>query len=259
MARDDPIALTPAGHGAAPAAALAVGAGPPILWQDTGVQNRKTPDPDGLPKTILQVNAAKAGNALAREELFARYLPRVQQIVALRLNKPLRECWQDIQDLAQESLLEAFLHLDKFEQTSEGSFRNWIATIVVNNVRDASRRGSAKKRGAGKVKPLGEAGSDREDSTINIPAPDAAPSVVLYTSELEEARERAMLQLNQRHREAVILRHLCEMSYDEVAQVMKLNSVPAARALCHRATENLRDLMARFRPEGQPLPETTSV
>ncbi len=220
--------------------------------------DRKTPDP-GPPKTILQVNAAKAGNVHAREELFARYLPRVQQIVALRLNRPLRECFHDIEDLAQESLLEAFLHLDKFEQTSEGSFRNWIATIVVNNVRDASRRNSAKKRGSGKIKPLGEAGSDREESTINIPSPDAAPSVILYANELEEARERAMLLLNQRHREAVILRHLCEMSYEEVAQVMKLNSVPAARALCHRATENLRDLMERFRPEGMRLPETTSV
>lgn len=228
-------------------------------WHNCDVPDRKTPDPNGPPKTVLQVSAAQAGNVHAREELFARYLPRVQQIVALRLNRPLRECWQDIQDLAQESLLEAFLHLDKFEQTTEGSFRNWIATIVVNNVRDASRRGSAKKRGSGKVKPLGEAGSDREDSTINIPAPDAAPSVMLYTNEIEEARERAMLQLNQRHREAVILRHLCEMSYEEVADVMKLNSVAAARALCHRATENLRDLMQRFRPDGKALPETSSA
>lgn len=208
--------------------------------------------------TILQVQAAKLGNAAAREELFARYLPRVQQIVALRLNKPLKDCWHDIQDLAQESLLEAFLHLDKFEQTSEGSFRNWIATIVVNNVRDASRRGTAKKRGSGKVKPLGEGGSDGQESTINIPAHDAPPSVMLYANELEEARERAMLQLNQRHREAIILRHLCEMEYEEVAKVMKLNSVAAARALCHRATENLRDLMQKFRPEGSTLPDSTA-
>lgn len=214
--------------------------------------------PDDLPKTILQVQAVKAGSAKDLEDLFARYLPRVQQIVALRLNRPLKECWHDIQDLAQESLLEAFLHLDKFEHSSEASFRNWIATIVVNNVRDNSRRTSALKRGAGRVKPLGEAGMEGR-STLDVPSPDPRPSVMLYANELEAARERAMLHLNERHREAVILRHLCEMSYEEVAERLKLNSVAAARALCHRATENLRDLMERFRPEGSKTPETTSA
>jgi RNA polymerase sigma-70 factor (ECF subfamily) len=210
------------------------------------VSDAADPDLRKIEETLFQVRAARGGNAQALNSLFARYLPRVQQIVALRLNRPLRECWQEIQDLAQESMLEAFLHLDRFEQGSEGSFRNWIATIVVNNVRDASRRSAAQKRGAGKVKPMADA---VEDSSEGMFVQDSRPSAVLYASELEEARERALLELTERHREAVILRHLCEMSYEEMADTMRLKSVAAARALSHRATDNLRELMRKYRPD----------
>jgi RNA polymerase sigma-70 factor (ECF subfamily) len=204
------------------------------------------PDPDtGLSLTRVQLRAARAGDRGALDELLARYLPWVRQTVALRLGQPLRAC-ADLDDLVQESLLDAFRGLDRFEDRSEGSFRNWLASIVLNNVRDASRRA---RGGAGRprVQPL----ADSSTSTFAGPTPaarDAAPSELARANELEDRIEQAMLRLSATHREVLILRDRCDLGYAEIAEQLQFKNADTARALYSRALAHLQSRLADDAP-----------
>jgi DNA-directed RNA polymerase specialized sigma24 family protein len=97
------------------------------------------------------VSAAQEGDRRALEELFARYLPRVRQIVALRMGRRQRQILE-VDDVAQEALLSVFRGLERFEHRSQGSFRNWLARCVESQVAGAARKAGARKRGGGKVR-----------------------------------------------------------------------------------------------------------
>ncbi len=82
----------------------------------------------------------------------------------------------------QESLLDAFRAIDQFRHRSEGSFRNWLARIVENNVRDHARRGGALKRGGGKVRVFRDL-YESSSAGPELPGRDASPSQVARTHE----------------------------------------------------------------------------
>ena len=79
--------------------------------------------------TLELVGAAQKGDRSALEALFERYLPRVRQIVAVRMGRRLNQV-VEFDDIAQDVLLKVFQGLDRFEQKSEGSFRNWLANCA---------------------------------------------------------------------------------------------------------------------------------
>lgn len=188
-------------------------------------------------ETVTLVRRTQAGDREAERTLFERYLPRVRQIVALRIGKPMRELSED-EDIVQDSLLDAFRKLQDLEHVSEGSFHNWVVCLVENNIRDHWRRGRAEKRGAGRVKPF----ADYETSVLAQSIPtgrDPSPSAVARGREMEEGLERALLSLSERHRRVIDLRRLCEMSYAEIAQAMGLGSESSARSLYSRAITEL--------------------
>ena len=52
-----------------------------------------------------------------------------------------------------------------------------------------------------------------------------------------------MLQLDERYREIIILRHYCELSAAEIAERMGFESTGAVRLVCHRALARLRQVV----------------
>lgn len=179
--------------------------------------------------TGTMVRRAQAGDRTAMEDLFARYLPRVRRIVASRLGRPVAEL-HEVDDLVQESMLDAVRALDRLELKSEGAFCHWLATIVGNNVRDAARR----RRTGGAAAPLHES---------IFAGDETSPSQVAQRRESEAAIERAMLQLGERYREVINLRSFCGMSYREIAEHMRLPSENTANVLFLRARKRLEQLL----------------
>lgn len=201
---------------------------------------------DGLSLTRIQVHAARGGDRDAMNELLLRYLPWVRQTVALRLGKPVRAC-SDLDDLVQESLLDAFVALDRFEDRTEGSFRHWLAAIVLNNVRDAARRAGSRKPGV-RAQPLTETYHTASPGVLPE-ARDPRPSMIARANELEERIESAMLALSETHRETLILRDRCDMDYGEIAARLGFKNADTARALYSRALAHLQERLAADRAE----------
>lgn len=189
------------------------------------------------PTTLLLLRAARRGDRDALEALFRRYLPRVRRIVALRMGQRLLR-FHAVEDVVQQALLRVFRSLERFEERSEGSFRNWIARCVENEVVDLSRRGKAQKRDEGRLLLVGgdpyllsSTIIDRRRPPVENPGERA---------ELESRVEEALLALPLHHREIIILRHLCEMSHREIAAELGFEREVNSRLALSRAMKRLR-------------------
>jgi RNA polymerase sigma-70 factor (ECF subfamily) len=198
-------------------------------------------------KTLHLVRSAQQGSPQALEALFKRYLPRVRQIVALRLGYRQASC-ATIDDLVQEALLRVFQNLEQFAAQSEASFRHWIATCVANSVRNTLRDARAEKRGGQRVRVFAELFPESLASSI-FPGKGPTASAILQGAETLEKIEAALLSLEECDRELIILRRLCEMSYREVADKLGLSEV-AARQAFHRAMARLEQASGLDRAAG---------
>ncbi|MBN1419504.1 MAG: sigma-70 family RNA polymerase sigma factor [Planctomycetes bacterium] len=193
--------------------------------------------------TIGLLRRARSGERGALEDLFARYLPKVRRIVALRLGHPLRD-FALYEDIVQESLLRTFEKLETFEEMSEGTFQNWVASCVMTAINLHFKRHGARKRGGGKVRPLGGLASEGLSASI-FKAKGAGPSTIASDRELEERIEAALLELKSHHREVIILRHLCDMTSGEIAEAMGFGNPATVRKVLSRAMDELRAKLPR--------------
>jgi RNA polymerase sigma-70 factor (ECF subfamily) len=195
--------------------------------------------PESPVETTLLVRAAQAGDAAALESLFARYLPRVRQIVALRMGWRLRQM-VDVDDVVQEVLLDAFQGLDKFTPRSEGSFRHWLARCVEREIIDSARTQTRKKRGGGAVRRFSDYDSTLLGSSI-FGADPTSPSAGVRVDELGQRLEEALLQLPAYQRDLIVLRALCGMSYAEVAAELGISREETVRVAYSRALRQLEE------------------
>ena len=202
------------------------------------------PDPGNhdLDQTLRLVRSAQAGDASALEALFARYVPVVRQIVALRMGWRLRQML-DVEDLVQNALVRILQSLEKFEPRSEGSFRNWLARCVEREIVDTHRAETRAKRGGGAVARFGDCDASVLHSSI-FGADGSTPSAHARAGELAERLEEALLEMPAHERELIVLRALCDMSYEEIAAQLGTANEASVRVACSRA---LRKLHARVK------------
>lgn len=78
--------------------------------------------------TELQiVKLFRRGHASAMERLYAAYADTLAGICARYVADD-----DDLKDVLQESLIKIFTHIDSFEYRGKGSFKAWMARIVIN-------------------------------------------------------------------------------------------------------------------------------
>src|SRR6476660_1739651 len=94
----------------------------------------------GEPKTPAEsaldlLERARAGDESALNALMARHLPRLRRWASGRLPRWVRDI-ADTQDLVQETLLQTFKGIDRFEARGEGAFQAYLRQGVLNRIRD---------------------------------------------------------------------------------------------------------------------------
>jgi len=173
------------------------------------------------------VAAAKNGNELSFEGLAKRYQRRVFAL-ACRYTR-VRE---DAEDIVQETLRKAFVHLQKFEGKS--SFSTWLTRIAINEALMSLRR----RRALHEV-PADDSSGDN-GITPALELADASPDPEATYLQKEKARivSAAIRHLRPGMRRAVELRELSELSTQETARRMGL-SVAAIKARVFHARKEL--------------------
>jgi RNA polymerase sigma-70 factor (ECF subfamily) len=174
--------------------------------------------------SVLLLARARAGDRTALDRLMARYLPRLRRWASGRLPRWARDV-ADTQDLVQETLLQSFKHIDKFEVRGDGALQAYLRQSVMNRIRDEFRR--AGRRPA--LEPLDSQAADTA----------ASPLEQAIGREAVERYETALERLRPADREAIIARIELGFSHEELAVLLAKPSANAARMAVERALVRL--------------------
>jgi RNA polymerase sigma-70 factor (ECF subfamily) len=131
------------------------------------------------------------------------------------------------EEITQDVFLKAFRSLSSFR--GEAKFTTWLYRIAVNACRD-ERAHTARRRS--RESPWG--GGEEQ---MSAPAPQG-PDAVLEETEVQRGFQAGLDALDEKHREAFLLRHEEGLSYEEVARVLGI-STANAKVRVHRAREAL--------------------
>ncbi|MBP5672266.1 MAG: sigma-70 family RNA polymerase sigma factor [Lentisphaeria bacterium] len=175
----------------------------------------------------------KSGDELAFDQLVRKHTSRAYGIAYGILGSR-----EDAQEVAQDAFIRIHHALPNFRGDSE--FTTWMYRIVTNLAKNKYRWN--KCRGSKVTSSLNAPidGTDG-DNALFFEAPDErmAPDEALRFSELERRTQEAMAALPEAYREALILRNVKEMSYEDIATMLgcKLGTI---KSRINRAREELR-------------------
>lgn len=152
------------------------------------------------------------GDANAFEEIVREYEKNVYNI-ALRMSGD-RE---DALDISQESFLKAYHSLHSFRGDSK--FSVWLYRIVSNTCLDFLRE---RKRRA--EIPLVREDEDGETEQADIRDESLSPETLFEQKLTREALRRGLASLPEDQRRILLLREIQGFSYDEIGQILSLES-----------------------------------
>lgn len=140
----------------------------------------------------------------------------------------------DAEDVAQQVFLNVWKAAPRWRP--DAKVTTWIMTVAKRLVFNESRR-----RNRSRILSQGSEEGAVNESPDERPGPDAS----LLEGELHEAIARAMAQLNEKERLAVVLRRQDGMQYEEIAVVLG-TSVSSVKSLLFRARSTLREKLAPY-------------
>ncbi len=172
------------------------------------------------------VRHAANGDAAAWESLVTTHQEAVFRLAYLLLGDP-----EEAKDVAQETFLRAWKHLDGFDPTR--SLRPWLLSISANLVRN--RRRSAGRYLAALVRAF------REEPVSERIEQQSARSF--------QARElwKAVQKLDELDRQIVYLRYFLDLPVAETAEVLKVPE-GTVKSRLSRALEKLRKIIRQDFP-----------
>lgn len=177
-----------------------------------------------------------AGDQKAYELLVLKYQRRIERLIGRMVRDT-----DLVQDIAQETFLRAYRALHQFR--GEAQFYTWLYRIAVNTAKKALLE---MKRNP-VITESALQSSDDEDETSrprNEPMTEETPETVLAAREIAAAVNAAMDALPEDLRQAVTLREIEGLSYEEIATAMGC-PIGTVRSRIFRAREAIS---ARVKP-----------
>lgn len=145
----------------------------------------------------------------------------------------------DTLDVTQDVFVEVYRSIDRFR--GDSSVSTWIYRIAVTRALNFLKR---RKKLKGVVRVLDAENGSKQQPDIQIAEPSQNPEEKIQNRELGEQIERAMDALPERQRAAFVLHKLEDLSYKEIAEVLK-TSVSSVESLIHRAKIGLQEHLIR--------------
>jgi len=134
-----------------------------------------------------------------------------------------------VADLVQDSLIRVLQNISRFTPAGPARLSTWILTITTRVVLNDRRRDSSRE-------------SKYEPATYVDPATAAADL------EIGTAIARAMLELPEPQRIALVLREYHDLDYSEIAKVLEVD-VGTVKSRISRARAAVRDTLLRTHPD----------
>jgi RNA polymerase sigma-70 factor (ECF subfamily) len=188
---------------------------------------------------------AEHGDRAARQRLLEIHRPRLNLMVALRLDRRMN-ARVDPSDVVQDALAEANQQLDQYLRERPIPFYPWLRRFAWKRLVDLHRRHVvARRRSVTREESLDPGLPDHSAVALanNLMASDTSPSRRVLRDELCQRVQQGLMQLDERDHEILVLRYLEQLSSAEIAAVLGIG-VGAVKMRHLRALERLRALLA---------------
>jgi RNA polymerase sigma-70 factor (ECF subfamily) len=116
-------------------------------------------------------------------------------------------------DVVQDTFIKVYRYKDNY--SSLAKFSTWIYTIAGNLARTEYQR--KRRRNFFSINSYGD-----EQKTFDIPDEAYRPDIQTDMKIKSEIIQKALLKVRDTYREAVILRDIQELSYEEIAEIMQI-------------------------------------
>ena len=163
------------------------------------------------------VKRAQAGDQLAYEELVRIHQPRLLAVIGGIMRRG-----EDVEDVAQQALLKAYLSLKRFDLRS--AFGTWLYKIALNECWDYFRKK--------KVRPLVYESSlsdeqirqmegfpEERDGTFSRGSIDAE-----RRAEQRDLLDRLLIELDEQDRAMLVMKEVAGITVEEIGDIMALNT-----------------------------------
>ena len=177
---------------------------------------------------LMLVERTVAGDQKAFELLVLKYQRRIERLIGRMVRDT-----DLVEDIAQETFIRAYRALSQFR--GEAQFYTWLYRIAVNTAKKAL--GDLKRDPLVSENAL--RGGDEEDETSAVEnelTTAETPETVLAAKEIAAAVNSAMEALPEELRQAVSLREIEGLSYEEIAEAMSC-PIGTVRSRIFRARE----------------------
>jgi len=184
----------------------------------------------------MLVERTVAGDQKAYELLVLKYQRRIERLIGRMVRDT-----DLVEDIAQETFIRAYRALAQFR--GEAQFYTWLYRIAVNTAKKAL----VDLKRDPLVSETALRGGDEEDETSSVEnelTSAETPETVLAAKEIAAAVNSAMEALPDELRQAVSLREIEGLSYEEIAEVMNC-PIGTVRSRIFRAREAIS---ARIKP-----------
>jgi RNA polymerase sigma-70 factor, ECF subfamily len=147
------------------------------------------------------IHRCRAGDTRAFGELVTKYRSKLFTMAYAMVGNE-NDAW----DLAQEGFLRAWQSIHRFEGRS--SFYTWLHRITMNLAIDLLRRQSR-----------------RNEVELNdaIPSFFSCPGINYERAEIRQRVYAALAQLSPEHRAVIVLKHIEDLQYQEIAEILNLS------------------------------------
>ena len=196
------------------------------------------PDPPAPSDTdLMLVERTVAGDQKAFELLVIKYQRRIERLIG----RMVRDV-DLVEDIAQETFIHAYRALAQFR--GDAQFYTWLYRIAVNTAKKALMD---LKRDPLVSESAMRGGGDDDDETSAVEnelTSSETPETILAAKEIAATVNSAMEALPDELRQAVTLREIEGLSYEEIAEVMNC-PIGTVRSRIFRAREAIS---AKVRP-----------
>ena len=148
-------------------------------------------------------------------------------------------------DVVQETMIKVFRYKDTYRQipknlpdssnSSVAKFSTWVYTIAGNLARTEYRR--QRRRNIFSISDYGE-----DHSAYDLPDESSRPDVITDSGIKDEIIQKALLKVKETYREAVILRDIQGLSYEEISEILGVNE-GTVKSRINRGRAQLQELL----------------
>ena len=177
----------------------------------------------------ILIEKSKNGDLEAFELLVRRYESKVYTVAYRFLGNH-----ADASDLAQETFLRLYQALPRFR--GDSSFMTWLYHITANACRDEIRR----QQRYHVVSLDAETGNSGTQAISQVPSRAPSPEEAAEQKEFNEVVQLCLNNLSEEHRLVLVMREIQDMSYEEIANVMKC-SLGTVKSRLSRARQAFKE------------------